>query len=95
MEIILFLFFTILSFCILYLIIQSAIDGSKTAEEIRQIRMILQKQYGESLKQNIPSDNNYEAMDVPYDTCPACGATVKLDNNTCPSCGLNLNGENG
>lgn len=95
MEIILFLFFTILSFCILYLTIQSAIDGSKTAEEIRQIRMILQKQYVESLKQNIPSDNNYEDMDVPYDTCPACGATVKLDNNTCPSYGLNVNGENG
>lgn len=95
MGIILYLFFVAFMFCILYWIIQSAIDGSKTAEEIRLIRMILQKQYGESLKQNIQQDNNYEAMNVPYDVCPACGTTVKLDNNTCPSCGLNLNGRNG
>lgn len=95
MGIILYLFFVAFMFSILYWIIQSAIDGSKTAEEIRLIRKILQKHYGESLKQNIPQDNNYEAMDIPYNACPACGATVKLDNNTCPSCGLNLNDKNG
>ncbi|WP_024831509.1 zinc ribbon domain-containing protein [Ruminiclostridium josui] len=95
MEIILYLFFVILFFGILYCVIQSAIDGSKTAEEIRMIRMILQKQYEKSSEQNIQSDNNYEVMDIPYNVCPACGATLASEDSTCPSCGLNLNGKNG
>ncbi|EPR11915.1 zinc ribbon domain-containing protein [Ruminiclostridium papyrosolvens] len=94
MEIILFLFFFVVSLFILCGVIKSAIDGSETAKEIRMIRMILQKQYGKSLKQNKQSDNDYKVMDISYDTCPACGATVKPENNTCPSCGLNLNGKN-
>ncbi|AEY66757.1 hypothetical protein [Clostridium sp. BNL1100] len=99
MEIILLLFFFIVSLFILYGVIQSAIDGTETAKEIRQIRIILQKQYGKSLKENKPKNiqpnSNYDIMDIPYDACPACGGTVKPENNTCPSCGLNLNGKNG
>ncbi len=95
MGIILYLFFVIFMFCILYWVIQSAIDGSKTAEEIKQIRMILQKQYGESLKRDKQSYDNYKVMDIPYDACPACGTAVKSEDKVCPSCGLNLNGKNG
>ncbi len=94
MEIILFLFFFIVWLFILCWVIKSAIDGSETAKEIRTIRMILQKQYAISLKQKKQTNEDYEIIDNPYDICPACGATVKLEHDTCPSCGLNLNGKN-
>lgn len=94
MDIILFLFFFILSLFILYLVIKSAIDGSETSKDIRIIRMMLQKQYGKSLKQKKQTNEDYKVMDIPYDICPACGETVKAENKTCPSCGLNLNGKN-
>ncbi|ACL76529.1 zinc ribbon domain-containing protein [Ruminiclostridium cellulolyticum] len=94
MEFLIPLSLCVVALFILYLVIKSAIDGSETAKEIRQIRMILQKQYGKALKQIKQTDNDYEVMDIPYYTCPACGANVKPENNTCPSCGLNLNGKN-
>lgn len=95
MEFLIPLSLCVVALFILYLVIKSAIDGSETAKEIRQIRMILQKQYGKALKHIKQTDNDYEVMDIPYDdTCPACGANVKPENNTCPSCGLNLNGKN-
>ncbi len=93
MGIILYLFFFILSLFILYLVIKSAIDGSETSKDIRIIRMILQKQYGKTLKRKKQTDEDYEVMDNPYDVCPACGGAVKPEDKTCPSCGLYLMGK--
>ncbi|HEX2925254.1 MAG TPA: zinc ribbon domain-containing protein [Ruminiclostridium sp.] len=88
--------FFILGLLILYLLIQAAIDGSKTAAEIRQIRIILQKQLdfrkqGNSCKTGQPDGiKECEVIDTPYDTCPACGAPASQEDTECKSCGLNL-----
>lgn len=92
------IFLSILSLLILYFLIQSAIDGSKTAAEIKQIRMLLQKQYLASKGQNTEGqgmapneeNGNYEIIDTPYDACPACGAYVQPEDTECKSCGLKL-----
>ena len=58
---------------ILYLVIRNAIDGSQTAENIRDIKRILSKQYLDANNNdNHKPKKNYEVLNVPVDECPAC-----------------------
>ena len=83
-------------FCllVLYLVIQWAIDNSKTAENIQEIRDMLAKQNLVS-KGNVYSeeDNEISMGNLPEDECPACRANIKEEDQECPSCGLNFTKE--
>ena len=79
---------------ILYLVIQAAIDNSRTAGEIKEIRRLLQQltEKNGATKSDAEDDmeelENYEILDIPYDSCPACGAKLVADDRECKSCGL-------
>lgn len=81
----------LISLLILYVIIKSAIDNSETAENIRQIRIMLSKQYDEKddSNSNVPTEN-FKIQNIPITECPACGEKVSPTDKICPSCGLTL-----
>lgn len=89
----LFILFCIFLFAIglwiMYAIIKSAIDGSQTAEDIREIRKMLSKQYSTIEEDEIktPEENN-ETECTHDDVCPACRSKISPTDRKCPSCGL-------
>lgn len=83
MEIIIFIIILfIIVLIILHAVIKDAIDSSQTAENIRQIGMILSK--------GQPEDENSEIENILITECPACGEKITAEDNVCPSCGLAL-----
>lgn len=73
---------------ILHGVIRSAIDGSQTAEHIRDIRGML-KERNSCVAHDQPEES-YEALEVPFDECPACHSKILTTDKACPSCGLAL-----
>jgi hypothetical protein len=72
-------------------IIRSAIDGSKMAQDIKEIRKMMEinhVQVKEGNKLGYEEDN--KLGDIPDDECPNCHAKVAVEDRTCPQCGLNL-----
>ncbi len=97
MEFLVWLFFLVIGLIILYVLVQAAIDNSKTADEITEIRKLLQKLVENTADTKAAQD--YEepegSGDIPllYDTCPACGEKLSVSDAECPSCGLALRKE--
>lgn len=100
---ILFLFFFGLGLLITFLLIKSAIDNSRTSEEISEIRRLLQILVMEKTADKRGEENpdgaeaeeagellEYENGDIPYDTCPACGAKISPEDAKYPSCEIAL-----
>lgn len=71
-------------FFILHSVIRSAIDSSKLAANIREIRDFLQ---GQSAASSAPPGS-----EKPGETCPGCGSKVRQEDKYCPECGLKLRG---
>lgn len=94
MPVILNVALLIIGLWIMYMIIRSAIDGSQTAEDIREIRKILSKQYPviDDNEKHIPEENkeNNVIEEIPVEECPACHSKVSSADRKCPSCGLAL-----
>lgn len=95
-QILIAIFLGVLGTIILYQVIQSAIDNSRTAYEIREIRRLLQKQIegsdgndADSIQETEELDN-FEILDIPFDLCPACGAKILPADKACSECGLSL-----
>jgi hypothetical protein len=80
----------IVGLVLLYLMIKWAIDGSETAENIRQIRKILSKQFTDKIPETAQTKDTYEILDISVDECPACHTKVSQKDTECPSCGLSL-----
>lgn len=100
---ILFLFFFGLGLLITFLLIKSAIDNSRTSEEISEIRRLLQMLVMEKTADKRGEENpdgmeandtgkqlEYDIGDIPYDKCPACGAQISPEDEKCPSCEIAL-----
>ncbi len=91
-----YLIFIGIGIVITLLTIRSAIDNSRTAEEIAEIRRLLKILVDNSEKLKLQSDNseeaqqNYEILDTPIDICPACGIRIAEADKKCPSCGITL-----
>jgi DNA-directed RNA polymerase subunit RPC12/RpoP len=76
-------FGTIIFFFILYSVIRAALDDSKLAKNIQDIRDILYKEKSKIINNNVKEEELVEE-------CPACGRKVKQNETTCPECGLKL-----
>ncbi len=87
--ILIYIFLFAIGLWIMYAVIKSAIDGSQTAEDIREIRKMLSKQYSpiEEEKIKTPEENN-ETECTHDDVCPACHSNISPTDKKCPSCGL-------
>lgn len=97
MEVLVYLFFVGIGVIISFMTIRAAIDNSKTAEEITEIRELLQILVKNSTdihnQDRVDQEKeleNYEILDTPYDSCPACGANISQEAVKCPSCGITL-----
>lgn len=84
---------------VVYYVIRSAIDGSHTAQDIREIRKILSKQFpitddSEKLMSENKEENDeieYEPIgECPVNECPGCHSNISSTDRICPSCGLTL-----
>lgn len=75
---------------ILYAVIKGAIDGSETAENIRQIRIMLRNQYPEYDDNDNTPEVECDIENIPITECPACGEKVSPSDKRCPFCGLAL-----
>ncbi len=85
--------FWIIGLFVLYTVIKWAIDGSETAENIREIRNILSMQYpNEAQGADTEPDEKLEETNYIDDECPACHSKVSETDSECPSCGLILKG---
>lgn len=80
--------FWIIGIVVLYLVIQSAIDNSRTANEIKEIRKLLEKQLQNNRDTGDTTD--LEILNTAYENCPACGAKVAPEDKDCHDCGLSL-----
>lgn len=68
-----------------YALITTAINSSQLAQDMREIKELLQKQAWMDLTASTPeSDADADEQ------CPACGAGVQSTDEECPSCGLAL-----
>lgn len=91
-----YLIFIGIGIVITILTIRTAIDNSRTAEEITEIRRLLTTLVDNSEKLKLQTDKkeeeqeNYEVLDTPIDTCPACGTKITEADKNCPSCGITL-----
>ena len=76
----------------LYILIQSAVDHSDTAQNIKDIKKMLAERFSNENNDSVNSKKeNYNILDIPFDECPACHAKVSPTDKKCPSCGLYLN----
>jgi rubrerythrin len=86
--------FGIISIVILYIVIKSAIDGSETAKDIKEIKKMLFEQYNagnaKGMENEIKENAELDILDVPINECPACGSKVSENDKECQSCGLVL-----
>ncbi|MBU5443586.1 zinc ribbon domain-containing protein [Paenibacillus sp. MSJ-34] len=88
-EIFVWLIGVFVFFAILYQVIQSAIDQSKMARNIQDIRDMLHQrknERAEAVKQASALANE----SIIFEECPGCGRKVKRDERICPECGLTL-----
>lgn len=77
----------ILGLYVQYLIIKAAIDGSETAQNIREIKQyFVESSNGNKANVTFDADDS----DYDYDHCPDCGANLATNDIYCPSCGLSL-----
>lgn len=93
MEAIVYLFFIGVGFLITVLAVRTAIDYSKTSQEVTEIRRLLEilvKNSGEiNAEDKIGKNLKYiKTTDVPGDTCPNCGTKISQNDEICPSCGI-------
>ncbi|KPU46368.1 hypothetical protein OXPF_00100 [Oxobacter pfennigii] len=76
---------------ILFLVIRQAIDGSETAENIREILKILSSKNSETSDiEKYDKGEDYSINETNIDICPACHSHVNPADKKCPSCGLPL-----
>jgi hypothetical protein len=100
MVILLWLIGSIISIMILYWIIISAINSSKMARDINELKEILMNQYSikpveyEQNTEIIDHDNHSQSNgvrnEIIQEECPACGGKVLSIDQVCRSCGLSL-----
>ncbi|QAY65058.1 hypothetical protein [Paenibacillus protaetiae] len=90
-AVILWLFFAAIFFFILYGVIMWAMNDSKLAQDVRQIRLILEKRAeldGIDVITDELSDRPYEVL-----ACPECGYGCSVDDIYCSSCKTKLQNE--
>lgn len=68
-----------------YALITTAINASRLAQDVREIKELLQKQAGMD-----PATVATETDANADEQCPACGAGVQSTDAVCNSCGLTL-----
>ncbi|MCX7709102.1 MAG: anaerobic ribonucleoside-triphosphate reductase [Clostridia bacterium] len=78
----------------LFLVIRWAIDGSETADNIREIRSILSQgsnihPEAKQFKESEPCDKT-GGLNISIDQCPACGNKLSDSQEECPACGLTI-----
>lgn len=73
---------------VLYLIIKTAIDHSRMAEDMKEIKSIL-KEFKEQRQQD-EKINLEELEQRVFNQCLRCHRTIKPEDKVCPSCGFEL-----
>ena len=76
-----------------YHLIQSAIEQSKMAQHIKEIRdLLVELHKDKNIQTQSQVQETPDSVQPSYDTecCPACGKRVTMDNTLCPECGLTL-----
>lgn len=73
---------------VFYAIIRAAIDGSETAQNIKEIRRILSKANNETI---YTPEKEYDLCTIPYNECPACHENISESDQICPHCSIILN----
>ncbi|MGF7058018.1 hypothetical protein [Brassicibacter mesophilus] len=90
-ELLFVILFYIVALYIIYWVIKGAIDNSKLAKDIKEIRKLLSMQYSKTPTES--QDTYEEEIVLPEDLteeCPACHEKISPTYKKCPSCGLTL-----
>lgn len=88
-EIFMWLIGIFIFFAVLYQVIQSAIDQSKMAANIQDIRDMLHHMKNERAEP-IHQESALEHESEIFEECPGCGRKAKRDERVCQECGLTL-----
>ena len=85
--------FWIIGLIVLFMVIKWAIDSSETAENIRQIRKVLSKNFPmvedhEEAEEKELEESDEKLDELPLDECPACHSKILESDMYCHNCGL-------